>query len=109
MIGRDHKIRRIGEAGDIGRKVTAGFYRFEPSVFDFADQARARGLSALRQLLGFLLESGYGLYGVSVAKTIDIDRPEDVIEAETYLKHHGDGSYDCARHLPGENIFSRQG
>ena len=36
-IDRDHKIRRIGETGDIGHRVTAGFYRFEPSVFDFAE------------------------------------------------------------------------
>lgn len=90
-IDRGHKIRRIGETGDIGHRVTAGFYRFEPSVFDFAKTARARGLSALRQLLGFLLETGYGLYGISVAKTIDIDRPEDVVEAENYLKNYGDG------------------
>ncbi len=88
---RGRKIRRIGETGDIGPRVTVGFYRFEPSVFDFTEQARARGLSALRQFLGFLLETGYGLYGVSVAKTIDIDRPEDVAEAENYLKNHGDG------------------
>jgi len=26
-----------------------------------------------------------------VAKTIDIDRPEDVVEAENYLKNRGDG------------------
>jgi NDP-sugar pyrophosphorylase family protein len=90
-IDRGHKIRRIGEAGDIGRSVTAGFYRFEPSVFDFIDRAQARGLSALRQFLCFLLETGYGLYGISVAKTIDVDRPEDVAEAENYLKDHGDG------------------
>jgi hypothetical protein len=31
------------------------------------------------------------LYGISVAKTIDIDRPEDVVEAENYLKNYGDG------------------
>ncbi len=88
---RGRRIRRIGEDRDIGNQVTAGFYRFEPSIFDFAEQARARGLSALRQFLGFLLENGYGLYGISVAKTIDIDRPEDVVEAENYLKHHGEG------------------
>ena len=104
---RNRMIRRIGETGDIGRCVTAGFYRFESSVFDFAERARAKGLSALRQFLCFLLETGYGLYGISVAKTIDVDRLEDVAEAETYLKNYGDARYDSARYLPGENVFSR--
>jgi NDP-sugar pyrophosphorylase family protein len=85
-VDRMRKVRRMGETEDFGRIVTAGFYRFEPSVFDFAEEARSRGLSALRQFLCFLLEAGYGLYGISTAKTIDVDRPEDVLEAENYLK-----------------------
>jgi NDP-sugar pyrophosphorylase family protein len=108
-MDRMRKISRMGETRDIGHSVTAGFYRFEPSVFDFVAQARARGLSALRQFLCFLLEAGYGLYGISAAKTIDVDRPEDVVEAENYLKDHEGARNDSAWCLPGENIFSRQG
>ena len=43
-IDRDHKICRMGETGDIGHRVTAGFSRFEPSVFDFVERARAKKL-----------------------------------------------------------------
>jgi NDP-sugar pyrophosphorylase family protein len=87
--GRDHKVLRIGHA-DRGRgTVTAGFYRLDPSVFDFIAEARARRLSALRQFLCFLPEAGFRLYAVSVAKTIDVDRPEDVAEAEYYLRGNG--------------------
>ncbi len=85
-IDHNRRVVRMGETSDIGRRVTAGFYRFEPSVFDFVGRARSRGLSALRQFLCFLLETDYGLYGISAAKTIDVDRPEDIVEAENYLK-----------------------
>jgi NDP-sugar pyrophosphorylase family protein len=86
-IGHDHRVQRIGEAVGAGRRlaVTAGFYWFDPSVLDLIDEARSRGLSALRQFLCFLPEAGCDLYGISVAKTIDVDRPEDVAQAETYL------------------------
>jgi CMP-N-acetylneuraminic acid synthetase len=50
------------------------------------EPARARGLSALRQFLGFLLDSGYRLYGIPVSKTIDVDHPEDIKMAERYVK-----------------------
>lgn len=87
--GRDHVVRRIGHTdGPVGA-VTAGFYRLEPSVFDFVEAARERRLSALRQFLCFLPEAGFRLCAVSVAKTIDVDRPEDVAAAEDYLRGHG--------------------
>ncbi|MGD0231241.1 MAG: NDP-sugar synthase [Syntrophorhabdales bacterium] len=91
-IDRDHRVRRIGHATEKGRftAVTAGFYWFDPSVFDLIDRARQGALSALRQFLSLLLEAGCGLYGVSVAKTIDVDRPEDVSEAENFLERYRD-------------------
>ncbi len=82
---RCHTVRAIGEAVLTSRFVTAGFYYFEPSIFGLVDPARARGLGALRQFLGLLLESGYRLYGVPVSKTIDVDHPEDIEAAEQYL------------------------
>jgi NDP-sugar pyrophosphorylase family protein len=108
-IDHHRKVCGIGEASDVGRQVTAGFYWFDPSVFDFAEAARAKGLSALRQFLCFLVERGYPLYGISVAKTIDVDRPEDLLEAEHYLTNHRDGYHEDARCLSGNNLFSRQG
>jgi NDP-sugar pyrophosphorylase family protein len=87
--GRDHKVRRIGHADGGRGTVTAGFYRLEPSVFDFVGAAQARRLTALRQFLCFLPDAGFRLYAISVAKTIDVDRPEDVAAAEYYLRGHG--------------------
>jgi NDP-sugar pyrophosphorylase family protein len=90
-IDRQHRVRRIGQAAGNGRlsAVTAGFYWFDPSVFNLIERARQRGLSALRQFFSLLLEARYGLYGISVAKTIDVDRPEDVSEAENFLGRYG--------------------
>jgi NDP-sugar pyrophosphorylase family protein len=87
--GRDHRVTRIGHTDGGPGVVTAGFYRFEPSVFDFIGEAQARRLAALRQFLCFLPDVGFRLYAVSVGKTIDVDRPEDVAAAENYLRSRG--------------------
>ncbi|MGA3174273.1 MAG: sugar phosphate nucleotidyltransferase [Syntrophorhabdales bacterium] len=86
---RDHRVRRIGHEDEGPGTVTAGFYRFDPSVFDFVEAAWARRLTALRQFLCFLPEVGFRLYAISVAKTIDVDQPEDVAAAEDYLRDRG--------------------
>jgi NDP-sugar pyrophosphorylase family protein len=83
---RRRRVRAIGEEARMSRYVTAGFYYFEPSIFELVGQARSRDLGALRQFLGFLLESGYALYGLPVSKTVDVDYPEDIEKAEQYVK-----------------------
>lgn len=80
------RLTAMGEAAKGSRYVTAGFYYFAPSIFSEIATARALKLTALRQFLGLLLDKGYALYGVPVAKTIDVDYPEDIAKAETYLK-----------------------
>ena len=82
----DHRITAIGETARTSLHVTAGFYYFEPSIFHLIEPARARGLNALRQFLGLLLDSGYRLYGAPVSKTIDVDHPEDIEMAEQFVK-----------------------
>jgi NDP-sugar pyrophosphorylase family protein len=86
MIDKAHRIRAIGEGARTSPYVTAGFYYLDPAVFDLAGQAKKQGLSALRQFLGLLLESGYALCGIPVSKTIDVDYPEDIQKAEVYLR-----------------------
>jgi NDP-sugar pyrophosphorylase family protein len=84
---------RIIAMGDDDRRspyVTAGFYYFSPDIFDMIGAARSRKLSALRQFLGLLTKTGYLLYGVPVPKAVDVDYPEDIKKAETYLREIGD-------------------
>ena len=89
---RYSRVTAIGDAARTSHYVTAGFYYFEPAIFHHVESARARGLGALRQFLGLLLDSGYRLYGLPVSKTIDVDHPEDIEIAEQYLKKSEGGN-----------------
>lgn len=81
----DGRLIALGpEASDSGH-VTAGFYCFDPVIFAEIDTARERRFTAFRHFLGHLLDQGYPLYGVPVAKTVDVDRPEDISIAEAFL------------------------
>jgi len=83
---QDRRITAMGEAAAGSRNVTAGFYYFKPNIFALMPEARARNMSALRQFLGLLITRGYVLHGLPVAKTIDVDYPEDMQKAEAYLR-----------------------
>jgi len=85
-VDRRHKIIALGEAARPTRYITAGFYYFQPDIFEVVDSARAKGMNTLRQFLGFLLEKGYALYGLPVSKTIDVDYARDIERAESYLR-----------------------
>jgi NDP-sugar pyrophosphorylase family protein len=84
----DGRLTALGpEAGESGL-VTAGFYVFEPAIFGEIAAARAARFTALREFLAHLLRCGYRLYGERVAKTVDVDRPEDIAVAEAFI-HSG--------------------
>lgn len=85
------RIIGLGEMAGPSPHVTAGFYYFRPDVFAMMDVARARHLNALRQYLGLLAQSGYSLYGIPVPQTLDVDHPEDIQKAESYLEGIGEG------------------
>ena len=88
---RRHGVTVIGDAARMSPYVTAGFYYFDPSIFELVGPARTRGLGALRQFLGFMLESGYAIYGLPVSKTVDVDYPEDIETAERYIRKNERG------------------
>ncbi len=79
---------RIVALGDRakGCYVTAGFYYFTPEIFRKMEAARQASLQALRQFLSLLVDTGYPLYGFPVAKTFDVDHPEDIAQAERALR-----------------------
>jgi NDP-sugar pyrophosphorylase family protein len=80
---------RVVALGDDARGsglVTAGFYVFDPVIFEEIDTARRRRFGALRQFLGLLLERGYEIYGELVGKTVDVDRPRDIAVAEKFVR-----------------------
>jgi NDP-sugar pyrophosphorylase family protein len=79
-------ITAIGPAAGASPIITAGFYVFHTGIFAEIDAARSARFTALRQFLGHLLSRGYRLDGVSVPKTVDVDRPEDVATAEEFVR-----------------------
>jgi len=82
----DSRVTALGDAAAGSPLVTAGFYVFSPRVFAEIDAARAKALTALRQWLGHLVARGYRCYGAAIGKTVDVDRPEDVATAETFVR-----------------------
>ncbi len=81
-----NRIVALGDDARGSQFVTAGFYYFTSDIFAEVANARGRKLSALRQFLSHLIYEGYPIHGLSVAKTIDVDYPEDIEKAEAYLK-----------------------
>jgi NDP-sugar pyrophosphorylase family protein len=79
------RIERFG-AGELA---TAGVYAVRPIILREAEPARRDGLDALRTFLGRLLERGYKLTGIPIARAIDVDHPADIAEAETFLRSAG--------------------
>jgi NDP-sugar pyrophosphorylase family protein len=104
------RVRAMGDAARATPYVTAGFYYFQPDVFNLVELARARALGALRQFLGLMVDNGYRLYGVPVPKTIDVDYPQDIERADRYIRKIERGTpNEAAGRVPGKEVLSRKG
>lgn len=79
------RITALGPGALPAHEATAGLYCFTPRVFSAVEPARAAGFTALRQLLGHLVARGDRVEAELVGKTIDVDRPEDILVAEAFL------------------------
>ncbi|HLY37673.1 MAG TPA: NDP-sugar synthase [Candidatus Binatia bacterium] len=82
----DGRLVALGAEAGTSATVTAGFYLFRPPILAEVAAARAAGFTALRQFLGHLLARGYRLYGERVPKCVDVDRPEDLVAAEAFVR-----------------------
>jgi hypothetical protein len=69
--------------------MTAGFYYVKPDIVTVMNAARARTFRALRHFIGFLTERDFSLYGIVVAKTLDVDFPKDILNVETFRGEAG--------------------
>ena len=85
LAAGDSSIAAFGE----GEYATAGVYAVRPIILREAEAARRDGLGALRAFLGRLLERGYRLAGIPIARSIDVDHPADITEAEAFLRSVG--------------------
>ena len=66
--------------------ITAGFYGASPRILQEKEKVLSGDFTALRQYLGYLLKYGYRFYGVPLPPVVDVDRPQDVVKAEEFLR-----------------------
>ncbi len=85
-VDANGRVTALGPAAATSPLVTAGFYVLHPRVFAEIEPARRANLNALRQWLAHLHRGGYRLYGARVARTVDVDRPEDIAVAEALVR-----------------------
>lgn len=78
-VRMDASGRVTGIGGLAGDAVTAGFYLVSERAWRLEPPA---SLGRLREYLSWLCESGERLRAVSIARAVDVDRPEDVRLAE---------------------------
>jgi len=68
--------------------VTSGLYQMSRAVAAAMPPASAH--DRLRSYWGGLIDGGERVLGVELSKTVDVDRPEDIREAEAFV--HAAGS-----------------
>lgn len=77
------KVTALGDRASRRAHVTSGlYYMTRAAVRRMPEAAR---FTALRQFLGHLVDSGGLVHGHVLGKTLDVDRPEDVAQAERFL------------------------
>jgi NDP-sugar pyrophosphorylase family protein len=82
MAAGTSRVEIFGE----GDYATAGVYLVRPIILREAENARRDGIDALRKFLARLLERGYPIAGIPIARSIDVDRPADIELAEVFLR-----------------------
>jgi hypothetical protein len=76
-LSRSGRVTVVG--GSSGDAVTAGIYVFPEKVRTLGIPS---GLGRLRDFLAWLTKSDEPVEAVEISKVVDVDRPEDLAEAE---------------------------
>lgn len=79
----DGRVSALGPKARRKELVTSGLYYLTARVSERMPQAAAH--ASLRAYWGGLLDGGEKILGVTLSKTIDVDRPEDIGVAENFL------------------------
>ncbi|MEP6809556.1 MAG: NDP-sugar synthase [Chthoniobacterales bacterium] len=82
----ESRVVALGSSASPSEFATAGIYLVRASILREAEAARNDGLTALRMFLGRLLDRGYRIDGIPIARSIDVDRPADIATAEAFLR-----------------------
>lgn len=79
----DGLITRCGD--ERGERVTAGLYFFTTRIFDYADEARALGLDALRRFLALLIGKKLRFAAIELSGVVDVDEEADLEQARALI------------------------
>lgn len=82
-VNESGAVTALGDAAKARRTVTCGLYCMTRDAAGRLPAASAHG--RLRDFWSALVASGARVDGVALSKTLDVDRPEDVGAAETFL------------------------
>jgi NDP-sugar pyrophosphorylase family protein len=77
-------VSKLGETCSVRKYATSGLYYLTPPAVSKMPLPSKH--SKLRDYLTDLVSSGAPVSGTVLTKTIDVDRPEDVVQAEGFLK-----------------------
>ncbi len=83
-LGEDGRVAALGPAARTRRYATAGLYFLTAAVSE--SMPSAESFDSLRAYLASLVLGEHAVRGVPLSKAIDVDRPEDVRQAEQFLK-----------------------
>jgi putative hydrolase of the HAD superfamily len=81
-LGPDGRITALGDAARARSRVTCGLYYLTADAVRAMPPARAH--DRLRDYLQSLVAAG-GVRGVTLSRTLDVDRPEDIRQAEDFV------------------------
>jgi NDP-sugar pyrophosphorylase family protein len=84
-VDEQQRVTALGQDAEASPFVTVGLYGMSPAVFVVIEEALRSKVQRLRNLLGLLLRRGVTAKGFRLSKAVDVDRPEDVIVAESFL------------------------
>jgi NDP-sugar pyrophosphorylase family protein len=83
-VAADGFVTALGPKARLKNRVTSGLYYMSAALA--ARMPEARAFDSLRGYWTSLVEGGVRVAGVNLSKTVDVDRPEDIREAEGFLK-----------------------
>jgi len=85
-IDSTQKVSAFGVPLEKNSLVTSGIYCFSAKVLPILSDCVTNGIHKMRNFLATLTQMGHPVRVFITEKTIDIDRPEDLVVAEKFLK-----------------------
>lgn len=87
-IDQEGSITEFQCAINKGVLITSGVYYFSATVLPLLEKMISEGHSKMRNFLTELVHQHHTIKVFQVAKTLDIDRPEDIQSAQSFLQDH---------------------